>query len=292
MKDQAEQLRHIVARLRQKDMDRGNARIITVTSGKGGVGKTSLTANLGICLVQMGYKVIIIDGDFGLANIDLMLGIVSRYGLKELILGQMELNQVILEGPSGIKFISGGSGMRELINLGSHQLDNFLKKIDELNDMADLVFIDTGAGATDNVVKMALAAHEIVLVVTPEPTSITDAYALTKIITSIRKDVDLRLIINRVRSAAEAEDILDKFTKTVRNFLGVNVGTLGSVYDDIHVSRSIREQVPYLVSYPNCRASRQVEYIAKRLIEQDTGDGRNNQGLVSYFRRFLDFFQI
>lgn len=290
MKDQAEQLRHIVARLKQRNRDRGNARIITITSGKGGVGKTSLTTNLGISLAQMGYRVIIIDGDFGLANIDLMLGMASRYGLREMILGQMDVNEVILEGPSGIKFISGGSGIRELINLGSHQMDVFLEKIDKLNDMADIVLIDTGAGASDNVVKMALAAHEIVLVVTPEPTAITDAYALTKIITSIRQDVDLRLIINRVQSMTEAEDILDKFTKTVYRFLGITVEALGSVNDDIHVPKSIREQIPYIVSYPNCRASRQVGYIAKKLTEQNNEVRRDNQGLVSYFRRLLDFF--
>ncbi|HZJ56923.1 MAG TPA: MinD/ParA family protein [Clostridia bacterium] len=294
MKDQAEQLREIVARLQKRDRkeNQGNARIITVTSGKGGVGKTSFTANLGICLVQMGYRVIIIDGDFGLANIDLMLGMASRHGLREIILGQMDVEEVILEGPRGIKFISGGSGIKELINLGPQQIDNFLGRIDKLNQMADIILIDTGAGAADNIVKMALAAHEVVLVVTPEPTAITDAYALTKIITSIRRDIDLRLIINRVQNMAEAEDIFGKFTKTAHRFLGVTIGTLGFIRDDLHVPKSIKEQVPYMVGYPNCDASRQVAHIAKKLTECDVIHGEQNQGLVSFFRRFLGLFNF
>lgn len=291
MIDQAEHLRQIVSRLRHENNkgSKANARVITVTSGKGGVGKTSLTTNLGIYLSQMGYKVVIIDGDFGLANVDLMLGISAKYGLREIISGKMDVEDVIVEGPGGIKFISGGSGIGELINLRPYQMDNFLTKIEKLNSIADIVFVDTGAGATENIIKMALAAHEIILVATPEPTAITDAYALTKLIISHKRDTHLRLVINRAQNRDEADAILNKFTRATESFLNIKVGDLGFVYDDLHVPQSIKRQIPYMVSYPKCQASRQVGNIAKKIVEQEDN---NNQGMASYFKRFMGFFSL
>lgn len=294
MRDQAEELRQMVTRSQEKvrDQDGGGSRIITVTSGKGGVGKTSFTTNLGVCLCRMGYRVVIIDGDFGLANVDLMLGANARYGLREIILGRMDLEDVMVESPFGIKFISGGSGIKELINLEGHKMDDFLRKIEDLNQMADVILIDTGAGATDNIVKMVLAAHEAIILVTPEPTAITDAYALMKIISSVRRDMEFRLVVNRVDSPGEAQDILIKFKKTADRFLGVDVGSLGYIYDDPKVSKSIKEQVPYVIGYPKSQAAKQVDIIAGQLLKHNRGSGKDSGGLTSYFSRFLDLFGI
>jgi len=296
MRDQAEQLRQIVStlQLNRKVDNTGyidSARVITITSGKGGVGKTSFTINLAISLAKMGYRIVIIDGDFGLANVDLMLGISSRYGLQEIITGQMSLNDVMVEGPYGIRFISGGSGIKELANLGSKELDSFLSKIDELNQITDIVLIDTGAGATDNIVKMVLAADEVLLVVTPEPTAITDAYALTKIISATRRDIALRLIINKAESVYEAKEILDKFTRAAERFLKIKINNLGYILDDSHVPKSIKEQVPYVLGYPKCQASRQIRIVARRLLNEDRRDIDHNAGVTSYIKKFLSLFK-
>lgn len=296
MRDQAEQLRQIVStlQLNRKVDNTGyidSARVITITSGKGGVGKTSFTINLAISLAKMGYRIVIIDGDFGLANVDLMLGISSRYGLREIITGQMSLDEVMTEGPYGIKFISGGSGIKELVNLSPKELEAFLGKIDELNKRADIVLIDTGAGATDNVVKMVLAADEVLLIVTPEPTAITDAYALTKIISTTRQDVALRLIINKAETVYEAQEILDKFIRAADKFLKVKINSIGYILEDSHVPKSIKEQVPYVLRYPRCQASRQVRIVARRLLNEDRGDIGYNTGMTSYIRKFINLFK-
>lgn len=292
MKDQAEQLRDLVLGLRRENSNNRakvikQARIITITSGKGGVGKTSFTINLAICLGQMGYRVVIIDGDFGLANVDLMLGISSRHGLNNIIKGDTSLDDVMVEGPKGVKFISGGSGIKELINLDSRQLEGFLNRIDELNRRADFILIDTGAGATDNIIKMVLAAHEVILIATPEPTAITDAYALTKVISSVRQDIKLQLVINKAENSKEAENILDKFVKTTFRFLGVEIDKLGFILDDRHVSASIKKQEPYVLSYPKSQPSKQVDILAKRLLNQGVEGPTKGQGMASYIRRFL-----
>lgn len=292
MRDQAEQLRQIVYKMqkvnqRKEDKDKGCARIITITSGKGGVGKTCFATNLGISLSQRGYRVVIIDGDIGLANVDLVLGMTSRYGLNEVILGQMDLNEVMVEGPGGIKFISGGSGLKELINLDSNKLDIFLHRISALNQSADIILIDTGAGATDNVIRMILAAHEAILIATPEPTAITDAYALTKIISSTGQDVALRLVVNKVGDSEEGEDVANKFTKAAERFLGLNIKKLGFIYDDPNVVKSVKEQVPYIIKYPKSKASRKIEELASALLDENSVPEVNTNGMTSFIKRFL-----
>ncbi|MFY9296473.1 MAG: MinD/ParA family protein [Caldicoprobacterales bacterium] len=293
MRDQADQLRQIVSKIQnnKKDDNTSYARIITITSGKGGVGKTSFTINLAISLAKMGYRIVIIDGDFGLANVDLMLGTSSRHGLREVITGQMSLEEVMVDGPYGVRFISGGSGIKELVNLSTTELDLFLQKIDELNKMADIILIDTGAGATENIIKMVLAADEVLLIVTPEPTAITDAYALTKIISASRRDVVLRLIINKAENINEAQGIFYKFTHAADKFLKVKIKNLGYILEDSHVPKSIKEQVPYVLGYPKCQASRQIRIVAGRLLNEDLGDTRHNTGMTSYIKKFLSLFR-
>ncbi|NLX70518.1 MAG: MinD/ParA family protein, partial [Clostridiales bacterium] len=171
--DQAEKLRQIVQELKLKktSMEPKEARIIAVTSGKGGVGKTNFTLNCGIALKKIGYRVLIIDADFGLANIDVMLGITPKYNLFHVIDGKRKIQDVITEGPCGIKFISGGSGIWELINLSSHKLEEFMVMLEGLDNIADIILIDTGAGVSERILKMVLAANEVIIITTPEPTA-------------------------------------------------------------------------------------------------------------------------
>ena len=207
MKDQAEKLREIFEKFDNnanidpidnlKNLSKNSARVVTVTSGKGGVGKTNLTINLGIKLSQLGLKVIIIDADLGLSNIDVALGKTPKYNLSDVINYRKGIIEIMEDGPEGIKFISGGSGIQDLIKINKNQLANLLIELGKLDEEADIIFIDTGAGLSDNVLSFIYAAKEIILIATPEPTSITDAYALIKIIAQKDRNKDIKLIINR-----------------------------------------------------------------------------------------------
>lgn len=293
MKDQAEGLRQIVKSLReqQRPIEKTPARIITITSGKGGVGKTSFTVNLAICLGEMGFRVLIIDGDFGLSNVDLMLGIIPKHNLNQAISGQIDFGAVATEGPSGIRFISGGSGLNELIHLKTKQLEDFLTKIAQLDQMADIVLIDTGAGVTDKVIKMILAAHEVILVTTPEPTAITDAYALAKTIALTGYNTQIKLLVNKAEDDREGNAILQKFEKVTKGFLDIDIEKLGYLYNDFHVPKSIKQQHPYITSYPKSQISKQVQQIAMSLISKENQCSQKPEGMAAYVRRFLDIFK-
>lgn len=175
--DQAEQLRNII---KQQNMKPHSARVITVTSGKGGVGKSNVSVNLAIQMSRMGKKTVILDADFGLANIEIMLGIRPRYNLADMMFRGREVKDIICTGPEGIGFISGGSGLREMTNLNRDQILSLVRMMYELDHYADVVIIDTGAGISDAVIELVASSSEVLLVATPEPTSITDAYALLK----------------------------------------------------------------------------------------------------------------
>ena len=176
MKDQAENLRQLVMNRadRQATVSTSNTRIITIASGKGGVGKTNFTINLGILLQKMGYKVLIIDADLGLGNVDIMLGLSSPYNLSHIVFNGIDIQEVIIEGPSGIMILPGGNGLLELANLKPRQLDKFIRELTKLESMVDIILIDTGAGLSANNIKMILAANEVILITTPEPTSLMD----------------------------------------------------------------------------------------------------------------------
>ena len=202
--DQAEQLRNII---KQQNMKPHSARVITVTSGKGGVGKSNVSVNLAIQMSRMGKKTVILDADFGLANIEIMLGIRPRYNLADMMFRGREVKDIICTGPEGIGFISGGSGLREMTNLNRDQILSLVRMMYELDHYADVVIIDTGAGISDAVIELVASSSEVLLVATPEPTSITDAYALLK--TLHRHNgfdptaTSIKMIGNRIQSYEE-----------------------------------------------------------------------------------------
>jgi len=181
MRDQAERLRELVNSKNHRANSR-KARIIAVTSGKGGVGKTNLSVNLSICLSKLGQKVTLIDTDLGLANIDLMLGMIPKYHLGHFFSGERDLADVVMEGPAGVRIIAGGSGLQELANIDSWQLDNCIERLFTLDEDNDFIILDTGAGISSKVIRFLLAAEEIIVVTIPEPTSIADAYGVIKIL--------------------------------------------------------------------------------------------------------------
>lgn len=291
--DQADKLRKIVIGLREKSgliMDRAvkksnkRARLIAVTSGKGGVGKTSITVNLAIQLCRNGYRVVVIDGDLGLANVEVIMGIVPKYSMYDLLNSELDLSDVLIEGPAGVKFISGGTGIVELANLHSQEFDRILCTMSALDNYADFILVDTGAGISSGVTGFVLAAREVILVTSPEPTSITDAYAVLKVISQKNGDCSVRLIVNMAEGPMEAEDVLGRLNTAAEKFLGTGIKSLGYLARDPAVGRSIKMQTPFLVAFPNCAAAKGIGRIAGRILD-NTEYYMESEGVKDFLTR-------
>ena len=287
MKDQASALRQIVDNLKkQRTREPGQgARVFCVTSGKGGVGKTNISVNLGISLAKKGLRVLLVDADFGLSNVDVMLGVSAPYDLSYVLRGQKQIGEVLAEGPGGILFVSGGSGMNELLNMSEIQLAAIIDGLLLLEDAADIIIFDTGAGVNPLIMRMIRASAETLVVTTPEPTAIMDAYALIKSVTKYTPECDLRLIVNRAESVAEAEATLQKLMGVVRLYQKTEVDPLGYVLNDPSVSRGVRIQQPFVLSYPRSAAARNIEAIAWNLL--DRKPEMPESGLQGFFKRFF-----
>lgn len=284
--DQAANLRRLV--LQQNTNDSSRTRIIVITSGKGGVGKTSLSVSLSIALAQDGKSVTMIDADLGLANINVILGIIPKYNLYHVIKGKKKLRDIIIEVPEGIKIIAGASGFHQLANLEPKQREDFISSISELaND--DYLIIDTGAGISQNVMSFILASDEIIVVTTPEPTAITDAYGIIKTIASNSSEKQIRLIVNRAQSVTEGKRVAQRVINIAGQFLNIKVENLGFVYEDPYVPKSVRNQKPFIVGYPKCRASGCVKVIADRINNKEI-DNDKNGGVSSFVRNLIGHF--
>ncbi len=285
--DQAEQLRNIMKRQSQQSKV---ARVITVTSGKGGVGKSSISVNLAIQMGKLGKRVIILDADFGLANVEVMLGIRPKYNLADLLFKGKGIKDIITEGPKGIGFISGGSGIQELNHISRNQIIDLTHKLDEIDSIADVIIIDTGAGINDMVLEFVVASSEILLVTTPEPTSITDAYALLK--TLNRKpefsatNSTIKLIANRVESIAEGKELFNKLNVVVNRFLNIKIEYLGSIPQDTNVPKAIIQQKPYSILYPNSQSTKAICNLANILCEI-TKEEQKRRGISQLFSSLI-----
>jgi len=310
MIDQAEKLRDIVNKLKSKqdvissqNVDHPfttekikinrRAKVIAVTSGKGGVGKTSVTVNLAIALSQKGFRVVIIDADLGLSNIDVVFGIVPKYTLLDSVNSEKSILDILCDGPSNIKFISGGSGVQKLINLDKNSLNAFIGNMSLLDHIADYILIDTGAGLSETVMNFVLSAEEVLLVITPEPTSITDAYALVKNVSRIRKDCLINVLINRADNENEAKSVYNNFAMVADRFLNMKLDTLGYLPYDQSFTKSVKMQRPYLLSYPKNFTSKLFYDIADLLTKKDLDQNQNNviqPGIKGFINRFVGLF--
>jgi flagellar biosynthesis protein FlhG len=296
--DQASGLRRLATQRRVQDITPlgRSARVLAVTSGKGGVGKTSVTVNLAILLARWGKRVIVLDCDLGTANVDVMLGLHSRYSLQHVLSRQRRLDEVVVNGPHGIRVIPGGSGLQELANLSDARREELLATFAELDSQADVLLLDTGAGISDNVLQFVLAAGEALVVTTPEPTAVTDAYALIKVanqLAAVRHEatpfttpapngaesadrpdsaandlLSLRLVVNQAQSEREAQETAANITSVVRRFLGISVEPFGFVPIDPNVTRAIRSQTPVVDAYPRAAATRALERLARRVLDE------------------------
>lgn len=283
MTDQAQNLRDI---MQQRKKIKEETRVITVASGKGGVGKSSVSINLAIALSTFGKRVLVIDADFGLANVDVMLGVTSRYDLGNVIRGEMHIRDVILTGHNGVQFISGGSGVLDLIKLSEKQLQHFVENLLQLEDIADIIIFDTGAGVTDNILRLIHSSSEAIVVTTPEPTAIMDAYALVKILNQSDELPPVRLLVNKAYSVSEANDTLQSFMRIARKYMNLELDPLGYVLNDSSMSRAVRLQSPILISNPKSMAAMNITAIAAKLCNIEM-EQRAREGLRGFIGRML-----
>ncbi|HHY93013.1 MAG TPA: MinD/ParA family protein [Firmicutes bacterium] len=285
MPDQAEHLRQLVREWGKRQASR-RSRTIAITSGKGGVGKTNFTVNLGLALREQGRTVTIFDADLGLANVDIILGIAPPYTLAHVARGERTFAEVAYE-THNLKVVAGGSGIEELAELPAAELTRLVQEAAQLN--SDFFLIDTGAGISRHVISMALAAQEVVVVTTPEPPALTDAYALIKVLARRSPALTLHLVVNRVQSLSEGERVAQSFQRVVAEFLDTRVNHLGSIPEDGAVRLSVSRQEPLLCSHPEAVAALQVRRIAARLTGAAVPPGAD--GLRGFLGRLHLFFR-
>lgn len=262
MEDQATRLREMMGTASKAK----KTRIITVTSGKGGVGKTNIAVNLAIAYAQTGKKVILIDADLGLANVNVILNMIPQYNLYHVITKQKKMTDIILPTEFGIKIIAGANGFSRIANLSEDDRASFIREFETLSS-ADIVIIDTSAGISNNVLGFVEAADEVLIVTTPEPTAITDAYGMIKIIATETDclKLNLKMVVNRVHTAAEGARISDRMTTIVGQFLNCKVEYMGFIYDDPIVSQSVIRQKPFIISEPTSKPAICVKHLVNRI---------------------------
>lgn len=292
MNDQAAQLREIVKKQPPyKNKIGSGAKIITITSGKGGVGKSNTVVNIALSLKDLGKKVVILDADLGLANIEVLLGIVPRYNLSHVLDGSKSILEVIERNEDGISFISGGSGIRELMFLSQEQITQFANSISELEQVVDFILIDTSAGITDAVLSFCKLAHEVIFLTTPEPTSITDAYALMKTFQSkYSEDLPVfKLLINKAETSAEAQQVYMKLSSVCRHFLSIGTEYIGYIPFDYNVMRAAKIQQPICKCYPKSSASIAYRDVVKTFT-QVSQENENPSEKKSLFKQVMNMF--
>ncbi len=245
-------------------------RTIAITSGKGGVGKTSLSANLGIALVEQGSRVVLFDADLQLANVDVALGIKPEFTLQHVVAEQKRLVEVLTEAPGGIKVVTGGSAVTTLMSAGPKRMGTFFSQFDELAESTDDLIFDTGAGLDNRVMKFLTMADEIILVTTPDPTAVTDAYATAKTAFRRKSDAKISVLVNMVNTESEGKAVYKTLANIAQSFLGKSIGYLGSIHHDPKVAAAIRSRQPFLVAAPATQASKDIRAIAKKLSVAET----------------------
>ncbi len=294
MSDQASKLRNLVEeradeeaqarRIGELYLDVAeNTRVIAITSGKGGVGKTNLAVNLAVGLQLAGQRVLLIDADIGMANVNLLMGSVTNRSLLDLLNEDVELEDVVENGVEGVKYISGVAGVEAALSVNRLEQSKLHKKLSRCSEIADVIIIDTGAGLNRNVIEFVLAAEEVLLITTSEPTALADAYAVIKAYSTYTERRNIKLVVNRIRDEEECYEVVDKINQTTQNFLGLTVGCLGYIYEDKIVRESVHKQEPFLIVNPNSPASRCISELVKSLLS-----GEKMESVSRGWRGFLD----
>lgn len=281
--DQAEKLRNVIKLKNQKP----NARVITITSGKGGVGKSNIAVNLAVQMQKLGKKVLIFDADFGLANVEVMFGSIPEYNLSDMIYRGKGIREIITEGPMGIGFISGGTGISGLNNLTRDQVLYFVKCLKELDELADVIIVDTGAGISDHVLEFVMASPEVLLITTPEPSSLTDSYSLLKTLYRnphfAPERTDIHVISNRVTSMEEGQNVYDKLNSVVAQFLQGKIDFLGMIPQDPALEKAVRQQKTVSISSPLSKSAKAFEVMASNLLNHENRQVQIRTGISQLF---------
>jgi len=285
MADQAEKLRNIIKA--QNRARYQGARVITVTSGKGGVGKSNTAINLAIQFRKMDQKVIILDADFGLANIEIMFGTVPKYNLYDLIYQGKKIKDIITWGPMDVGFISGGSGIVGMSNLSRDYLSYIIQNLVELDSMADVIIVDTGAGISDAVLEFLVASDEILLVTTQEPTSITDSYTLLKALNRhdrfSQEYTSINVLANKVKNEEEGSTLYHKLNMVVSRYLKLPIEYLGYIPQDEQLAKSVMQQTPICLQNPASKAAIAYGGIARKLMNGEQDSPREKRGMTAFF---------
>lgn len=294
MQDQAERLRQMMGRINASPVERpitsaSSCRVIAVTSGKGGVGKTNVSVNLALAMANKGKSVLLFDADMGLANVDVMLGMIPQYNLLHVLNGQKSLPEIITEGPGGVRIVASGSGgVQELADLNETQRGRFLEALQGLQHGSDVILIDTGAGLHRNVLAFVLAAAEAVIVTTPEPTALMDAYGMIKILHREKREPLVRVVVNLAAHPAEAEEAGKKLVILSKRFLDLNVEYMGFIPRDPSMGRAVKEQKPVMLSSPMSPAAVSLNRLAETLL---SGNAKSDDGnLLQFFKKVTQIF--
>jgi flagellar biosynthesis protein FlhG len=260
-------------------------RIVTITSGKGGVGKTNISVNMALAYARMGKKVVVMDADLGLANVNVILNLIPKFNLYHVIRKQKTMREIMVDTEYGISIVAGASGFSKIANLNEEERQNFIEELNTLSS-ADIIIIDTSAGVSSNVLDFIAAADDAVIITTPEPTAITDAYGIIKIIaTEIDSlNMGLKLVVNRAKSVTEAKKVADRMTSIAGQFLNLKVEYLGFIYDDTTVSHAVLRQKPFMTIDPKCKASLCVQHIVSRMEKSDI---KSAGGFANMLKRIL-----
>lgn len=287
--DQAQSLRQLVSSkdLRPAAGGEATARIITVCSGKGGVGKSNFTLNFALALKAMGKRVLLFDADIGMANIDVLMGMTAKYNLYHLLKREADIGQIIQLGPNSLQYIAGGSGMDELFSLSDNDLEYFTSQIALMADKMDYILFDTGAGLSKETMKFITSADDCLVVTTPEPTAITDAYALMKVVHNSYPETAFRLIVNQAGDEREATLTSDKIRMAARRFLQLEVSFLGYISSDPHVVQAVKRQTPFSLLFPNSSAAKDVQRLALRYVASGDAQAEKAQGIKGFINKWL-----
>ncbi|MGD8666772.1 MAG: MinD/ParA family protein [Desulfobacterales bacterium] len=243
-------------------------RVIAVTSGKGGVGKTNIVANLGYAFTRLGKKVLILDADLGLGNLDVLLGLAPKYNLSHVLTGDKSISEIMVEGPGRLLILPAASGIQELTQLSKQQKVQILSELEEVIDRVDLLLIDTAAGISSNVMDFNVIAQEIIVVVSPEPTAITDAYALMKVLALKYAEKNCQVIVNLAGTARQGSEVFRQLNLVTERFLDMRIDYVGSVLFDVNVTNGIKQQKLVSDLYPDTCASKCFQDLARKIIAQ------------------------
>jgi len=280
--DQAEKLRELVKQTKKQ------CRVIAITSGKGGVGKTSVSVNLSLALSARGAKVVLVDADLGLGNVEVLMGLHSFYNLAHVIEGSKKLDDIILKAPLGLEVVPGSSGLSRIADLIDKEREKLLDALFTLSEKSEFLILDTMAGIGKNTIGFCTSADEVIIVTTPEPSAIVDAYATIKTIYLQREDATIKLIVNMAINSAQAQAVANKLLNVARQYLNKNIVYLGHIQRDTHVNQSVMQSQPLFITFPNAPATKCIETLARRLYYEAPSE--KEQKKTGFMKRLAQSF--